>query len=309
MPSYLKPFRGTYNKSTYHNITLENGEIFFEMPNAGAGKGEGRIKMGDGVTPYNYLPYFINLDSYLTSTKGFKKSTTGDSASLATVISSLANTLPLADSRSYIRRGFELINQSLSGMSSNISSINSTLNTGVGKSLAYNSTSKQVELRNGNSGKLSGVTVGYATNAASADSATNASTASYASRTSNATLAQRAVLANDLNIGSDYGKFFQKTTSIPTSFFDMYSVSGDFNIEGHHGIIMVGLNGDGSHTSREYVFAFWYINNGADYGSFTVNNRNMECRVLKRTNDWAIQARRTSGSGLVEVNVFLLITQ
>ena len=64
MASYLKPRRGTYStaasKLTSSNV-LKNGEIFFELNASGAGKGMGKIKMGDGSTNYSSLPYFLSL--------------------------------------------------------------------------------------------------------------------------------------------------------------------------------------------------------------------------------------------------------
>lgn len=46
------------------NIILEKGEIFFEFPNSGIGKGHVKVKIGDGSTPYNpisgeALPYAL----------------------------------------------------------------------------------------------------------------------------------------------------------------------------------------------------------------------------------------------------------
>ena len=72
MASYLKPRRGTYStaasKLTSSNV-LKNGEIFFELNASGAGKGVGKIKMGDGSTNYSSLPYFLSLqDSTITFT-------------------------------------------------------------------------------------------------------------------------------------------------------------------------------------------------------------------------------------------------
>ena len=72
MASYLKPRRGTYStaasKLTSSGV-LKNGEIFFELNASGAGKGVGKIKMGDGSTNYSSLPYFLSLqDSTITFT-------------------------------------------------------------------------------------------------------------------------------------------------------------------------------------------------------------------------------------------------
>ena len=66
MASYLKPRRGTYSTASSKLTSssagvLKNGEIFFELNASGAGKGMGKIKMGDGSTNYSSLPYFLSL--------------------------------------------------------------------------------------------------------------------------------------------------------------------------------------------------------------------------------------------------------
>ena len=74
MASYLKPRRGTYSTASSKLTSsadgvLKNGEIFFELNSSGAGKGVGKIKMGDGSTNYSSLPYFLSLqDSTITFT-------------------------------------------------------------------------------------------------------------------------------------------------------------------------------------------------------------------------------------------------
>ena len=66
--STLRPFRGTKGKAI-ENLTVENplkeGEIFFEYPDTGVGTGGGKIKMGDGETSYDELPYFFGGDEQI----------------------------------------------------------------------------------------------------------------------------------------------------------------------------------------------------------------------------------------------------
>lgn len=192
MSNFLKPRRGKFETAKAQlkgNNALKSGEIFFEVPSTGVGTGQGKIKMGGAVdgslVDYEFLPYFFNPDDFLSIAPGhetkFTKSNVGDNASMATVLSSLDSNISVNDGRSFIRRGLELLNTSLNDISSEITTINSTLDTGVGKSLAYNSASKQIELRSSYQGRLlSGITVGYATNAASANSATTATEADKA---------------------------------------------------------------------------------------------------------------------------------
>lgn len=59
----FKPFRGFKNNA--NEIILESGEVFFEMRDDitdHRGITRGKIKMGDGTTPYPELPYFLGND-------------------------------------------------------------------------------------------------------------------------------------------------------------------------------------------------------------------------------------------------------
>lgn len=60
MRYHLKPLRGKRSAMEKLEFILEKGEIFLEYPADGVGQGIGKIKMGDGVTKYKDLPYFIN---------------------------------------------------------------------------------------------------------------------------------------------------------------------------------------------------------------------------------------------------------
>jgi len=71
----LLPHRGGVDKMTQgagKNIVLASGELFIEYPNAGAGRGKCKIKIGDGVTAYSSLPYAIGDTSTdpITFTQG-----------------------------------------------------------------------------------------------------------------------------------------------------------------------------------------------------------------------------------------------
>ena len=63
MASFLRPKRGkkktATDKLTGTNV-LVAGELFMEVPEKGVGKGPGKIKMGDGISDYEDLPYFID---------------------------------------------------------------------------------------------------------------------------------------------------------------------------------------------------------------------------------------------------------
>ena len=60
MPFYtIRPRAGTKAQWEQSNMVLKEREIGYEIPNAGVGKGIVKMKMGDGVTPWNSLPYAI----------------------------------------------------------------------------------------------------------------------------------------------------------------------------------------------------------------------------------------------------------
>ena len=71
MANRLKPRRGKKSTATNQKIMLEKGEVFFECPDDGVGKGQGRIMIGDGSTTYDQLvssnKYFYNPDNFLNT--------------------------------------------------------------------------------------------------------------------------------------------------------------------------------------------------------------------------------------------------
>ena len=56
----IRPRRSTKNQWEYANPILSEGELAFEVPDTGVGTGLVNIKMGDGVTAWNALPYAFN---------------------------------------------------------------------------------------------------------------------------------------------------------------------------------------------------------------------------------------------------------
>lgn len=60
MPYYkIRPKAGTASQWSSANTVLDEREIGFEYPSGGLGKGLVKMKMGDGVTPWNSLPYAV----------------------------------------------------------------------------------------------------------------------------------------------------------------------------------------------------------------------------------------------------------
>ena len=116
MASYLKPRRGTYSTASSKlrrsaDGVLKNGEIFFELNNSGAGKGVGKIKMGDGSTDYSSLRYFLSLqDSPITF----------DANGTADQISSLVSGVTIPDA-------FKFIKSSLAYLKTQVTNLNNDL--------------------------------------------------------------------------------------------------------------------------------------------------------------------------------------
>ena len=78
MASYLRPRRGkkaTAIAQLTASAPLKRGEVFFEVPDAGTGTGAGKIKMGDGSTAYESLPYFLEPFDPDSATVGFTDAT------------------------------------------------------------------------------------------------------------------------------------------------------------------------------------------------------------------------------------------
>ena len=105
---FLKPRRGpiTAMKSgTKKNIILEAGEIFVEYPDTGVGKGKSKLKIGDGITRYEHLPYAVGDTSTdpITFTQGSQSTiaaaladiTTG--ATLNTIVGSVKQAISLCN--------------------------------------------------------------------------------------------------------------------------------------------------------------------------------------------------------------------
>ena len=53
----IRPRRGTLYEWSTVNPVLYEGEMVIEVPDTGVGTGLSKFKIGDGVSPYNQLPY------------------------------------------------------------------------------------------------------------------------------------------------------------------------------------------------------------------------------------------------------------
>lgn len=61
----IRPKRGTRTQWSQANTILAEGELGIEVPDAGIGKGQVKVKQGDGSTPWNSLPYAIDLTDFV----------------------------------------------------------------------------------------------------------------------------------------------------------------------------------------------------------------------------------------------------
>ena len=102
---------------------LANGEVFFELPNGGAGTGEGKIIMGDGRTAYEQLPTFIDPSKYVhkgdteNQTVSFTETSSTDNAALLKNITSGAS----------LKNLFSPVKNLLSNLNSSVTKLNNDL--------------------------------------------------------------------------------------------------------------------------------------------------------------------------------------
>jgi hypothetical protein len=96
MSKIFKPRRGTkstFNTGSKSSTVLDEGEIFFEVPDSGQGKGRVRIKMGDGSSTYATLPYAIPFteDELITHNGTDTKSVSASSSIGSSTVSTYLN--------------------------------------------------------------------------------------------------------------------------------------------------------------------------------------------------------------------------
>lgn len=159
MASYLRPRRGKLSTMKSKNVILKKGELFLEVPEAGAGKGIGKIKVGDGVTEYTSLPYFLQQHiTYLNETDDGETVTFSapdvSSSSYSTIYSTYLSKIVTGQKLATIIGAIRAI---LIGLNKRINSHNSTL-TNVSSVVYVGSTTPAantpyllwVDTRNGN---------------------------------------------------------------------------------------------------------------------------------------------------------------
>lgn len=84
----FRPRRGKASTLKTKNPILLSGELIVEVPETGVGTGKIRIKMGDGTSAYNDLPYALEEEKAQESVITFTTSATTDNATLLNEIAS-----------------------------------------------------------------------------------------------------------------------------------------------------------------------------------------------------------------------------
>ena len=101
MSSFLRPRRGkkaTAVAQLTASNPLKRGEIFFEVPDGGVGTGTGALKMGDGSTAYDQLPYFMKQPEvdYTNAVVAWSDTSAADSSPYTTNAGYIGNITPSA---------------------------------------------------------------------------------------------------------------------------------------------------------------------------------------------------------------------
>ena len=126
MASYLRPRRGkkaTAIAQLTASAPLKRGEVFFEVPDAGTGTGAGRIKMGDGSTAYESLPYFLEPFDPNSATVGFTNATAAESDPYTTNATHANAIVPSAN----LKTIFTNLKQLLLNFNSQLTTLNNDL--------------------------------------------------------------------------------------------------------------------------------------------------------------------------------------
>lgn len=129
MAKYLRPRRGKQATAVSQNIILKRGEVFFEVPTGGVGTGAGKIKMGDGTTAYDSLPYFLQQTTVdvASSVVAFTESSTTANATLLNEIASGATVKVLIGA---IKKLLRNLDSSVTSLNNDLDSLSTSFQDG-----------------------------------------------------------------------------------------------------------------------------------------------------------------------------------
>lgn len=85
----IRPRRSTKAEWDYANPILSEGEIAVEVPNTGVGTGISKFKIGDGVTPWQALPYAIDNEAASTLITSLQQTVTAQAATIVTMLADI----------------------------------------------------------------------------------------------------------------------------------------------------------------------------------------------------------------------------
>ena len=144
MASYLRPLRGPKSAAIAQldeTAPLKKGEIFFEYPETGPGTGIGKMKMGDGVSSYLQLPYFMDFSSSIVE---FTDTTEPDDTSIDELLEDIAPLNSAGDLLGYIKHFLvnfkKVLSDSIKDCTDAISSLNNTKAAAAKSESSYNTT-------------------------------------------------------------------------------------------------------------------------------------------------------------------------
>lgn len=128
MSSFLRPRRGkkaTAVAQLTASNPLKRGEIFFEVPDGGVGTGTGALKMGDGSTAYDQLPYFMKQPTvdYTNAVVAWTDTSAADSSPYTTNAGYIGNITPSAS----LKTIFTNLKKLLLNYNSQLTSLNNDL--------------------------------------------------------------------------------------------------------------------------------------------------------------------------------------
>lgn len=102
----IRPRSGTANQWSTANPVLKEREIGFEVPNGGVGTGTVKMKMGDGITAWNDLPYAIPF--FLSTADIVQNATTVSTTKVpsASVAKSLQDQITATNAKVALKGGY-----------------------------------------------------------------------------------------------------------------------------------------------------------------------------------------------------------
>lgn len=152
MASYLRPRRGkkaTAIAQLTASAPLKRGEVFFEVPDAGTGTGAGKIKMGDGSTAYESLPYFLEPFDPDSATVGFTDAAEAEADPYTSNATHTNAIVPSANFKTIFTNLKQLLlnyNSQFTKLNNDLENINGKLTTALPSDSSISSLDKKIRI-------------------------------------------------------------------------------------------------------------------------------------------------------------------